>query len=334
MPEAVRQQVRHAAFSGPSAESFGLRPGTICYAWESKAPLAPAVRGNAAGASDAAAETARRKLRGSRSLRIRGAGDQALAGAAPAFRHGGPPRLLIGAAALVVLPLLLLLSARKWKAASRRDGTDMSTEVAELDGIQQKIHQFRPWFEPAPAGAPTHGKPGPAFPDQGDVWAKSIQVAEGHKVTCTGFARTQPALMTLLGHLRARPDITALRCSKSAAKTQSSFPSPTNGSRNMTDSQRLKYLKIGAIGLVGLLLLDRVVISPAMGAGPPRTSGSTRSSKRSSAAGNCSNARTSSGRAGPICCGQICQRKFPPRRTRRFNPSDAGSTPAASVSPA
>ena len=32
----------------------------------------------------------------------------------------------------------------------------------------------------------------------------------------------------------------------------------------MTDSQRLKYLKIGAIGVVGLLLLDRVVISPAM----------------------------------------------------------------------
>jgi Tfp pilus assembly protein PilO len=34
----------------------------------------------------------------------------------------------------------------------------------------------------------------------------------------------------------------------------------------MTDSQRLTYLKIGAIGVVGLLLLDWVVITPAMGA--------------------------------------------------------------------
>jgi len=32
----------------------------------------------------------------------------------------------------------------------------------------------------------------------------------------------------------------------------------------MTDSERLKYLKIGAIGFAALLLLDRVVISPAM----------------------------------------------------------------------
>jgi Tfp pilus assembly protein PilO len=34
----------------------------------------------------------------------------------------------------------------------------------------------------------------------------------------------------------------------------------------MTDSQRLTYLKIGAISIVGLLLLDWVVITPAMGA--------------------------------------------------------------------
>ena len=32
----------------------------------------------------------------------------------------------------------------------------------------------------------------------------------------------------------------------------------------MTDSQRLTYLKAGAIGLIGLLLLDRLVISPAI----------------------------------------------------------------------
>jgi hypothetical protein len=49
-----------------------------------------------------------------------------------------------------------------------------------------------------------------SFPDTGEVWAKSIQVAEGNKVTCTGFAKTQPALLAMLQRLRARPDVTAL----------------------------------------------------------------------------------------------------------------------------
>jgi hypothetical protein len=43
------------------------------------------------------------------------------------------------------------------------------------------------------------------------VWAKSIQVAEGYKVTCTGFARTQPDLMGFLERMRTHPDITALQ---------------------------------------------------------------------------------------------------------------------------
>ena len=50
-----------------------------------------------------------------------------------------------------------------------------------------------------------------AFPDQGDVWAKSLQVTDGNKVTCTGFARNQAALLALLDRLRAKPGVTDLQ---------------------------------------------------------------------------------------------------------------------------
>jgi len=84
----------------------------------------------------------------------------------------------------------------------------MAENVGELDALQQKIHQFRPWFETSPQGLQMLESLASAFPDHGDVWAKSIQVAEGNKVTCTGFARTQPDLMALLERMRTHPDIT------------------------------------------------------------------------------------------------------------------------------
>ena len=119
--------------------------------------------------------------------------------------------LLIGAAGLVLLPLLLLFIRSEIESHLQSRWDAMADNVADLDALQQKIHEFRPWFEPAPQGLQLLQSLVLAFPEQGDVWAKSIQVAEDGKVTCTGFARSQPALMALLARMRARPDITALQ---------------------------------------------------------------------------------------------------------------------------
>jgi Tfp pilus assembly protein PilN len=62
-----------------------------------------------------------------------------------------------------------------------------------------------------------------AFPDRGDVWAKSVQVAEGHKVTCTGFAKTRPALMALLEKMQERPDLTAVQLQQTRGENPIQF---------------------------------------------------------------------------------------------------------------
>ena len=87
----------------------------------------------------------------------------------------------------------------------------MRSNVADLEALQLKIRQFRPWFEPAPQTLEVLEALVAAFPDQGDVWAKSIHITEGSKVACTGFARSQSALMALLDRLRSRPDVTGLQ---------------------------------------------------------------------------------------------------------------------------
>jgi hypothetical protein len=213
LPEPVRQQIRNAAFTGPSAEELCVRTRYDLLRLGIKSPecdsMADAPLPETAGA---AAEAARLKLHGlpvpfefvvPETKRWQ----EWLERVDSSRRRG----LLIGAAGLVLLPLLLLFIRSEIESHLQSRWDAMADNVADLDALQQKIHEFRPWFEPAPQGLQLLQSLVLAFPEQGDVWAKSIQVAEDGKVTCTGFARSQPALMALLARMRARPDITALQ---------------------------------------------------------------------------------------------------------------------------
>jgi hypothetical protein len=121
-------------------------------------------------------------------------------------------RLLVGfAIGLIVLPALAFFIRSRIENNLAREWNQMRGTVTDLEAVQQKIRQFRPWFEPAPQTLQLLEGLMSAFPDQGDVWAKSVQTAEAGKVTCTGFARNQPAMMAFLDRLRARPDVGGLQ---------------------------------------------------------------------------------------------------------------------------
>jgi hypothetical protein len=212
LPEPVRQQIRHAAFSGPSAEELCIRTRYDLLRLGIKSPDGGVVAAPEDPRSSSAVEAARRMLGGQpipfefvvpETKRW-----QELLQRVDSSRRRG---LILAAAGLVVLPLLLLFIRSEIESHLQARWDAMADDVASLDAIQQKIHQFRPWFEPAPQGVQLLQSLALAFPDQGEVWAKSIQVADNNKVTCTGFAANQPALMGLLGRMRLRPDIIALQ---------------------------------------------------------------------------------------------------------------------------
>jgi hypothetical protein len=119
--------------------------------------------------------------------------------------------IVMAAAAFVVLPILTFFVRSRIEKSLDEEWNGMRRNVAELESIQQRIRKFRPWFEPAPQSLQIIEGIASAFPEQGDVWAKSIQLGEGHKVTCSGFARSQAALLGLLDRLRSRPDVSALQ---------------------------------------------------------------------------------------------------------------------------
>ena len=87
----------------------------------------------------------------------------------------------------------------------------MKRNVADLESVQQNIRRFRPWFDASPLNLQALESLTAAFPEQGDVWAKNVQIGEDFKVTCNGFAQSQPALLSLLDRLRARPDVTGVQ---------------------------------------------------------------------------------------------------------------------------
>lgn len=121
-------------------------------------------------------------------------------------------RWMVGAgAAVIIIPLLVFSIRSNMESSLESEWNGMRRTVADLDDLQAQIRQFRPWFDTTPHALQLLESLVTAFPEQGDVWAKGIEITEGSKVTCTGFARNQAALIVLLDRLRMRKDITELR---------------------------------------------------------------------------------------------------------------------------
>lgn len=127
-------------------------------------------------------------------------------------RFNTPPgrKIAAGLAAVILLPLLLFFVRSQQESSLQTRWAAMNSTVGDLDALQQKIRKFRPWFDRKPTNVQLLESLFAAFPEGGDVWAKSIQV-NGTKVTCTGFARNQPALLSMLDRLRHRPDVSNLQ---------------------------------------------------------------------------------------------------------------------------
>jgi hypothetical protein len=79
----------------------------------------------------------------------------------------------------------------------------MRPSVTELDVMQQKIRQFRPWFDNSFRSLAILQSLTEAFPEDGAVTAKSVEIREPALVTCTGTARDHQNLLQMLDRLRA-----------------------------------------------------------------------------------------------------------------------------------
>lgn len=115
--------------------------------------------------------------------------------------------LALALVAALVLPILIFIVRSRMESSLNAEWKGMNRKVVDVEKLQQRIRLFRPWFEPAPVNLQILEALDSSFPEGGDVWAKNVQTADGAKITVTGFARNHAVLLAFLDRLRAHPEI-------------------------------------------------------------------------------------------------------------------------------
>src|SRR5262249_9740862 len=79
----------------------------------------------------------------------------------------------------------------------------VKTTVHELEETNAKIKQFRPWFDDSIRALAILRSLTTAFPEDGSVTTKTVEIRDLSTVTCTGVARDYQSLLKTVAQLRA-----------------------------------------------------------------------------------------------------------------------------------
>jgi hypothetical protein len=147
-----------------------------------------------------------------------------LAGSAPAFELL-PPRVtawrqaaarystgkwkLAGAAAgIALLILLAAFGFQQWQLSRyQSEWQSMAVKVGDLQGVSDQIHRFRPWYDDSMRALTILKQLTTAFPEDGSVSAKTIEIRDLSAVTCMGTTRDRAGVIKVFEALRASPGV-------------------------------------------------------------------------------------------------------------------------------
>jgi hypothetical protein len=87
----------------------------------------------------------------------------------------------------------------------------MEPQVKELQDAQQQIRKYRPWFDESFRGLRILRKLAEAFPEDGVVFAKNVEIRDLSTVNCSGTARDNQSYLRLIDQLRAAKEVTSLK---------------------------------------------------------------------------------------------------------------------------
>ena len=127
-------------------------------------------------------------------------------------------------AAGVVLLIGGFFAYQQFQLASlRSQWSKMSAEVRELENFQAQIRQYRPWFDDSYRSLSILRQVTTAFPEDGVVTAKLVDIREGGAVSCSGTARDNAALLGMLTRLRGADGIADLKVDQIRGKAPMQF---------------------------------------------------------------------------------------------------------------
>jgi len=95
----------------------------------------------------------------------------------------------------------------------------MEAKVQDLDGLQGQIRTFRPWYDPNLTSLTILQRVTEAFPEEGSVSAKTLEIRNQAYVNVTGITRDNSSLLKTLDQLRAAPEVAAVKVDTIRGKT-------------------------------------------------------------------------------------------------------------------
>lgn len=142
-----------------------------------------------------------------------------------AARHSSRRFFLAGAAAAAVALLIgLAFGVQQWQLIRwRSKWAGMKMQVNDLEFVQTQIKRYRPWFDESFRSLSILRRLTEAFPEDGAVTAKTVEIREPSLVTCSGTARDQQALLRTLDKLRAASQVSSVQVEQMRGRSPMQF---------------------------------------------------------------------------------------------------------------
>ena len=95
--------------------------------------------------------------------------------------------------------------------------------MADIQHVQDQIQQFRPWYDETYCSLAILRKLTLAFPEDGSVTAKTIEIRDGNQINLSGTARDNAALLAMQARLRAADGVSSLKVDQIRGKAPIQF---------------------------------------------------------------------------------------------------------------
>lgn len=128
------------------------------------------------------------------------------------------------AAAVMAGGVAALFLWQSWTVSSlEAQWRTIEPRVKDLDLMQQQIRRFRPWYDESLRTLTILRKLTEAFPADGAVTAKSVEIKDVSQVSCTGTAKDNQAFLGMLDRLQAAREVSNLKVDQVRGKAPIQF---------------------------------------------------------------------------------------------------------------
>lgn len=128
---------------------------------------------------------------------------------------------VVGVVLLLVIAAFGIQQVQLWRLKAR--WSVLQVRVGELEKIQQKTRQYRPWFDESLRSLSILRQLTTSFPEDGVVTAKTVEIRDANLVTCTGTARDNASLLRTLSKLRDAGNVSDLKVDRIQGKSPIQF---------------------------------------------------------------------------------------------------------------